>query len=516
MSDTTKTSEELNHSRPFDVHTWSDHQEANEFVDRIYKKHFSDPLSNIQRKHLKPILLDLYVKWREDPTLLTGIHRGRSHYLAGSRYNELHISYRVIAVIDRLVELELIGLEKGYPGDNWSGKGGRSSRIWPREKLRRHFLKAKLDPLDVSSREDTVDDGGIFVKGRESIILRDADKNKVEYKDTARTNSMREVLDAYNFMLLWTHVDCRHLDDPSISKSDGTSVHISQHRKFVRRIFNDCSWRRGGRFYGGWWQRINKEDRSKIMIDGERTIEIDFSGLHIVLLYAEENINYYEEFCGSDPYDISIPELTDHPDFSRWLAKNTILIAVNARNETSAFGAIREKARDEPTKPKGRSLDNDFLRSVLTLLREKHSPIADKFCSGAGVDLQYKDSQITEHIIKHFAIDRVATGGTPVPILTIHDSYILAEEYAGELWEQMQIAWREETALGAVGAKQFVSGWLQTLRDLRHPHQRPHHIDDVDPDQWLADVKEDDYVSPYYIERFETFEKWRKKGKASM
>ncbi|MDP7670240.1 MAG: hypothetical protein QF592_06705, partial [Alphaproteobacteria bacterium] len=239
-------------------------------------------------------------KWREDPTLLTGIHRGRSHYLAGSRYNELHISYRVIAVIDRLVELELIGLEKGYPGDNWSGKGGRSSRIWPREKLRRHFLKAKLDPLDVSSREDTVDDGGIFVKGRESIILHDADKNKVEYKDTARTNSMREVLDAYNFMLLWTHVDCRHLDDPSISKSDGTSVHISQHRKFVRRIFNDCSWRRGGRFYGGWWQRINKEDRSKIMIDGERTIEIDFSGLHIVLLYAEENINYYEEFCGSD------------------------------------------------------------------------------------------------------------------------------------------------------------------------------------------------------------------------
>ena len=148
MSDTTKTSEELNHSRPFDVHTWSDHPETNEFVDRIYKKHFSDPLSNIQRKHLKPILLDLYVKWREDPTLLTGIHRGRSHYLAGSRYNELHISYRVIAVIDRLVGLELIGLEKGYPGDNWSGKGGRSSRIWPREKLIRHFLEAKLNPLD--------------------------------------------------------------------------------------------------------------------------------------------------------------------------------------------------------------------------------------------------------------------------------------------------------------------------------------------------------------------------------
>ncbi len=513
MSDTTKTSKELEHSRPFDVHTWSDHQEANEFVDLIHEKHFhSSPLSKIRKKHLKVVLLDLYVTWKEDPTLLTGIHRGRSHYLAGSRYNELHISYRVIAVIDRLVELELLGFQKGIPGkDNW--KGGRTSRIWPREKLRRHFLEAKFSLLDVSYLH-TVDDGGVYVKGRESIILHDADKNKVEYKDTARTNSMREVLDAYNFMLLWTHVDCRHLDDPP-------QIPINQDRKFVRRIFNDCSWRRGGRFYGGWWQRINKEHRSKIMIGGKRTIEIDFSGHHIALLYAQENINYYEEF-GSDPYDISIPELIHHPKFSRKLAKDTLLIAVNARDERSAFPAIRKKVKDDadkphhPAKPKGLSLTNDFLRRVLNLLREKHPLISDMFCSGAGVDLQYIDSRITEQIIKHFAIDRVATGGTPVPILTIHDSYILAEEYAGELWEQMQIAWREETALGAVGAKQFVSGWLQTLRDLRHPHQRPHHIDDVDPDQWLADVKEDDYVSPNYIERFKTFEKWRKKGKASM
>ncbi len=518
MSDTTKTSKELEHSRPFDVHTWSDHQEANEFVDLIHEKHFhSSPLSKIRKKHLKVVLLDLYVTWKEDPTLLTGIHRGKGSYIAGSRYIDLHISYRVIAVIDRLVELELLGFQKGIPGkDNW--KGGRTSRIWPREKLIRHFLEAKFSLLDVSYLH-TVDDGGVYVKGRESIILHDAAKNDVAYKDTPQTDSMREVLDAYNFMLLWTHVDCRHLDDPpQILKSDGTQIPINQDRKFVRRIFNDCSWRRGGRFYGGWWQRINKEDRSKIMIDGERTIEIDFSGLHIVLLYAEENINYYEEFCGSDPYDISIPELTDHPDFSRWLAKITILIAVNARNETSAFGAIREKARDEPTKPKGRSLDNDFLRSVLTLLREKHSPIADKFCSGAGVDLQYKDSQITEHIIKHFAIDRVATGGIPVPVLSVHDSYIIAEEYKDELWEEMQIAWDKETSLkldpNKVGYLQSLSP--QNTRAIQHGYTDELIEDDPEEHQRLIASKEDDYVSPRYIERFKTFEKWRKKGKASM
>jgi hypothetical protein len=507
MSDTTKTSEELNHSRPFDVHTWSDHPETNEFVDRIYKKHFSDPLSNIQRKHLKPILLDLYVKWREDPTLLTGIHRGRSHYLAGSRYNELHISYRVIAVIDRLVGLELIGLEKGYPGDNWSGKGGRASRIWPREKLIRHFLEAKLNPLDVSYHKD-----------KESIILHDAAKDEVKYEDTPQTDSMREVLDAYNFMLLWTHVDCRHLDDPP-------QIPINQDRKFVRRIFNNSDWEKGGRFYGGFWQRINKEHRSKIMIGGKRTIEIDFSGHHIALLYAQENINYYEEFgFRSDPYDISIPEFIHHPKFSRKLAKDTLLIAVNARDERSAFPAIRKKVKDDadkphhPAKPKGLSLTNDFLRRVLNLLREKHPLISDMFCSGAGIDLQYTDSRITEHIIKHFAMDRVATGGIPVPVLSVHDSYIIAEEYKDELWEEMQIAWDKETSLkldpNKVGYLQSLSP--QNTRAIQHGYTDELIEDDPEEHQRLIASKEDDYVSPYYIERFKTFEKWRKKGKASM
>ncbi len=525
MSDTTKTSKELEHSRPFDVHTWSDHQEANEFVDLIHEKHFhSSPLSKIRKKHLKVVLLDLYVKWREDPTLLTGIHRGRSHYLAGSRYNELHISYRVIAVIDRLVELELLGFQKGIPGkDNW--KGGRTSRIWPREKLIRHFLEAKFSLLDVSYLH-TVDDGGVYVKGRESIILHDAAKNDVAYKDTPQTNSMREVLDAYNFMLLWTHVDCRHLDDPpQILKSDGTQIPINQDRKFVRRIFNDCSWRRGGRFYGGWWQRINKEDRSKIMIDGERTIEIDFSGHHIALLYAQENINYYEEFgFRSDPYDISIPEFIHHPKFSRKLAKDTLLIAVNARDERSAFPAIRKKVKDDadkphhPAKPKGLSLTNDFLRRVLNLLREKHPLISDMFCSGAGIDLQYTDSRITEHIIKHFAMDRVATGGIPVPVLSVHDSYIIAEEYKDELWEEMQIAWDKETSLkldpNKVGYLQSLSP--QNTRAIQHGYTDELIEDDPEEHQRLTALKEDDYVSPRYIERFKTFEKWRKKGKASM
>ena len=57
------------HSRPLDVHRWSDHPEVNAFVDRIYKEHIHQSGTNtqIKKKHLKVVLLDLYVAWSDDP-----------------------------------------------------------------------------------------------------------------------------------------------------------------------------------------------------------------------------------------------------------------------------------------------------------------------------------------------------------------------------------------------------------------------------------------------------------------
>ena len=177
-----------------------------------------------------------------------------------------------------------------------------------------------------------------------------------------------------------------------------------------------------------------------------------------------------------------------------------------------------KRQHDCPAKPEGLKLDDDFLGRVLNLLREKHPLISDMFCSGAGIDLQYTDSRITEHIIKHFAIDRVATGGIPVPVLSVHDSYIIAEEYKDELWEEMQIAWDKETSLkldpNKVGYLQSLSP--QNTRAIQHGYTDELIEDDPEEHQRLTALKEDEYVSPRYVDRFETFEKWRKKGKASM
>src|SRR5665213_2823864 len=51
------------------------------------------------------------------------------------------------------------------------------------------------------------------------------------------------------------------------------------------RVFNNGSFKEGGRFYGGWWQGIPSRYRQYITIDGHTTWEYDYSYLHPAMLY---------------------------------------------------------------------------------------------------------------------------------------------------------------------------------------------------------------------------------------
>jgi hypothetical protein len=51
------------------------------------------------------------------------------------------------------------------------------------------------------------------------------------------------------------------------------------------RVFNSGSFDQGGRFYGHWVRNVPKQYRSRLTIDGMRTTEQDYSGLHITMLY---------------------------------------------------------------------------------------------------------------------------------------------------------------------------------------------------------------------------------------
>ena len=148
------------HSRILDVHRWSEHQEANLFVDEVYDTFLNRQEQEnirIKRKHLKVVLLDLYVAWLNDPDLNIAVHMSPAAYSNGtvfssgkSRYNELNIKVSTIDIVHRLDEAGLIGRK-----DGWQDSGGKGflTRIWPTPKLTKLFEDAAFGFFDIGYAE---------------------------------------------------------------------------------------------------------------------------------------------------------------------------------------------------------------------------------------------------------------------------------------------------------------------------------------------------------------------------
>ena len=89
------------------------------------------------------MLLDLYVAWHLDPTLLTGIGLSESAYKANSRYNELHISFQLVRIVHLAVDFGLIDYHSGTEGS------GKVTRFWPTAYLIDKFIEADLGIEDI-------------------------------------------------------------------------------------------------------------------------------------------------------------------------------------------------------------------------------------------------------------------------------------------------------------------------------------------------------------------------------
>ena len=162
-----------------------------ELVEEIFNEYFDPSSSNINivKKHLKVVLLDLYVAWNKDPMLEIGVHMSPNDYSDGtvfskgkSRYNQLHIKRTIINVIHTLRDKGLIGFYKGTEANQ------KVSRIWTSPSLEGYFKKMKVEVFDILQQQQEV------------IILRDKDKVDIEYEDTDQTNEMRLVLLDYNYL----------------------------------------------------------------------------------------------------------------------------------------------------------------------------------------------------------------------------------------------------------------------------------------------------------------------------
>ena len=183
----------------------------------------------------------------------------------------------------------------------------------------------------------------------------------------------------------------------------------------IRQVFNS-SWDRGGRLYGNEnsYQSIKKSDRGKIKIDGSYTTELDFSSIHINLLYA-----YVGKQAPVDCYNF-------FPD--RLLAKKSLLIAINAKSvEAAALALAKEWTTANPAKP----LSAEQAKIVIDDAVKAHSPIKQYICSGVGAGLQRLDSELAINIV-------MTCKQQGIVALPIHDSFIVAQKNEDTLKKIMQ------------------------------------------------------------------------------
>jgi hypothetical protein len=319
--------------------------------------------------------------------------RRPNYYNESQRYYRPTYSYRaIVPAIDQLAREGLIEHDKMPQGHR-----GFQSRF-----------RAAPDLIKTLSAVE------VQYKPLELIVLRDEAGIPVDYRDNRETRAMRKRLTELNEGLQSQEIG---LGDRIIREGDrlenGGRAQVQLHRIFHRGDFAN-----GGRFYGGHWQNIPAEGgRDRITINGQRTTEVDYRGLHIRLLYQEAG-----KEMPADPYEID--------GWPRQQVKLALLIAINARSHASAVRALADALRFD------NSVDDRFATAdrLIRAAKARHKPIAWALASDAGVRLMRKDSELAERIMLEIVR---AIGIVP---LAVHDSFIVPATHEGALRETMEAA----------------------------------------------------------------------------
>ena len=382
------------------------------FVERVlldFKSKRTDKYYNLYRDQLSVILANLYETYSIQDYLFTYYSRNNNDYKESKRYNLNKISARPLKfLVDSLEKHGWVDTSQWYY-DKKNEENRWCSRMRPSKKLFQTFKEFKITPKC------------IYRKPVDCIRLKDSKERLVEYTDTPTTNSMRNKLFAYNNLLLKTRI--------KIKRNKNVNRYLELHPVNFKnieyyRVFNDSSFELGGRFYGAWWVTLSKDSRGNITLNGEKTIELDYSSIGIHLLYSQENLNYYDlNDPNSDPYTLKgiDPE-------EREVNKKIITFALNMspgdRHRKFVY-TVRKKIKK--TNDKRSILGIKKLLNVptprevhkrLRIFEEENIPIKHHLFTSVGTKLQFKDSCIAESVIERMVSMRI-------PILVIHDSFIV-------------------------------------------------------------------------------------------
>jgi len=406
--------DEREYSRPLDVHRISEHTSVNKIINVVYGElksshHVKKSPKKRFLKHLKAVVLDLYVGYLSDPDLYIGYPRGKSGYSKDSRLGKLFFGYRpMIRVVDGLEDLGYLENHIGF--QDLSRDFSRVSRMRATPKLIDLIQNYDVVPSMISRGDDKV------------IVLRDADGEDISFEATDETQKMEADLQSYNTFIGEHQLGLSlSIEEVRTLLMARRSNPIDYSRTRVRRKFK-YDFSSGGRFYDGWWQEMPKDFRPCLSIDGEPCSELDYRGQHLLLLYALNEDEFPWLRSDSDPYG----------EENRDLMKQVFLICVNEESRETAIQAIRQEINyNHPELPS----TNQFINPLIDTTIERHPEVSDYFFSEMWAELQRQDSKIAEYVLNHMRANRIL-------VLPVHDSFVVQDQYIHHLYSIMKEAYR--------------------------------------------------------------------------
>ena len=398
------------------------HQAGNEVEGVRARKRGRPPVPKLYSDVAFRLLLNLFRVVSYNPTAWIGYSCTEGDYTKHSQHLK-HVSYtRVLKVVKWFEEAGWIVKEPGY--FNWIKGHGRQS-----------LLQAAPALIGRLAGMKPVVEQGLFTDA-ELIWLKDADKKPfTNYPVTDQLKSWMEKLRRINTQIARSRIDfALNLDERQQMFADllERKAVPDFSRIQLYRSFNDGQWDRGGRFYGGWWINLPSKYREHITIDGEATVEPDFSAYHISLIYSLEGHPIPE----SDLYDIGWAE--EYRDLVKKLV-NALLYADSAEAAYSAAMDFREDGISELWEPflelapvKAHGKKSGLLIPMHLAIMKKHAKVAHRFGQGDSTRLQFKDSEIAETVLMWGVTNQIT-------ILPVHDSFIVPAQYAALVEKMMRI-----------------------------------------------------------------------------
>ncbi len=341
----------------------------------------------------KVLLANLYKSWKRDPSATVGVLKIKNHYAIKRAEIGPYVTYKsVMVLLDFLSSsnlIEIVSEGRKHP----KAQQGIPTQIRARQGLMDYLDQDEISPLHFCTEYPQL----ILKAGKEDS------KRHLTIPDTDEAQQLALRVDQINEMLGFHWADIE-LPDAELKQINVSGLHFSEalyQEQTVRRIFNNASFEEGGRFYGGWWERVPSRYRPHITIDGMPTVEMDYAAIQPRLLLAERGVE-----LDRDPYDIGIDERF------RPLVKETFNRLLNGKRKPFPYsnpsqGIVFHEA------DVGLSWTQ-----FLNLIRDRFEAVSDQFSSGAGLKLQRLDSDIAQAVM-------LEANTLNVPMLPIHDSFIV-------------------------------------------------------------------------------------------